>query len=322
MQEVPLLHRDDVKVPVDVPEEVRDTYVDNFFLATHVTGQLMLFAGDQKIEHQNDDFYGEMELGRIPADDNDPEHLFRIAKDAKIGVFAAQMGLISLYGMDYPEVPYLVKINSKTHLIKKDQEDPRSISLVDIADILTLRDNGLNILGVGYTVYLGSKHESDMLAEAGRFVSEAHRNGLITVIWMYPRGASVDNEKDAHLIAGACGTAACLGSDFVKVNYPKAEGKDSAELLKEGVTAAGRTGVLTAGGGSMPEREFIEHIYKIIYTAGGRGNATGRNVHQKPLDKAIAMCNAISSITFGGYDPNEAFEVYEGRKKFDLPHEE
>ena len=73
----------------------------------------MLFAGDQKAEHLNDDFFGR----GIGPQDNDPEHLFRIASQANIGVFAAQLGLIARFGMDYPNVPYLVKLNSKTNLV-------------------------------------------------------------------------------------------------------------------------------------------------------------------------------------------------------------
>lgn len=41
----------------------------------------MLFAGDQKVEHLNDDFFGP----EVPEDDADPEHLFRIAAQSKIG---------------------------------------------------------------------------------------------------------------------------------------------------------------------------------------------------------------------------------------------
>jgi len=81
----------------------------------------MLFAGDQKVEHLNDDFYGE----EVPEGDADPEHLFKIASQAKIGVFATQLGLIARYGMDYKNVPYLVKVNSKTNLV----ELPRLILL-------------------------------------------------------------------------------------------------------------------------------------------------------------------------------------------------
>src|SRR5579872_6088651 len=94
----------DIKIPLDVPQSQKKTYTDNFLLATQNSGRLMLFAGDQKIEHLNDDFYGE----GITAEDNDPEHMFKIASKARIGVFASQIGLIARYGMDYKDIPYIV----------------------------------------------------------------------------------------------------------------------------------------------------------------------------------------------------------------------
>lgn len=114
------IKRSDIKVPLDVPKEARETYIDNYMEITKSTGRLMLFAGDQKVEHLNDDFYGE----GVAVEDNDPEHLFRIAHQGKIGVFATQLGLIARYGMDYMDVPYLVKINSKSNLIPTEQMDP------------------------------------------------------------------------------------------------------------------------------------------------------------------------------------------------------
>src|SRR5579864_6847055 len=104
----------DVIVPLDVLPELKNTYIENYLLATQNSGRLMLFAGDQKVEHLNDDYYGE----GITRENNDPEHMFRIASKAKIGIFATQLGLLTHYGMDYPKIPYLVKLNSKTHLVK------------------------------------------------------------------------------------------------------------------------------------------------------------------------------------------------------------
>jgi len=84
----------------------------------------MLLAGDQKVEHLNNDFYGT----GISSEDNDPVHLFEVAANAKIGCFATQLGLIARYGMDYPQVPYtyMVKLNSKTNLVSTSQADPNS----------------------------------------------------------------------------------------------------------------------------------------------------------------------------------------------------
>lgn len=141
-------------IPLDVPDAAQKDFRQNLTKITRDTGRLMLFAGDQKVEHLNDDFYGQ----GIHPDDGDPEHLFRIASRAKIGVFAAQLGLIARYGEDYPAIPYLVKINSKTPLVTTQQKDPISSGWYSVPQIARFREKtGLSILGVGYTIYLWSE---------------------------------------------------------------------------------------------------------------------------------------------------------------------
>ncbi|MBI2130783.1 aldolase [Candidatus Woesearchaeota archaeon] len=308
----------EVNVPCDVPKGMADEYSKNYAAATHNTGRLMLFAGDQKIEHLNDDFHGRIKVDgkevSIPLDDADPEHLFRIAGKARIGVFATQLGLIAKYGSSYGKVPYLVKLNSKSHLVKTAQKDPNSLAAWSVEDVARFRkDSGLNILGVGYTVYAGSEFESDMLREAAQAALKAHQHGLIAVFWMYPRGKAVTDEKDPHIVAGAAGVGACLGADFVKVNYPKPKEGKSAEAFKEAVLAAGkRTKVITAGGSSKGVRDFLQETWDQINISGCCGNATGRNIHQKPLDEAVRLANAISAITLDGKSVDDAMKVYGG----------
>jgi len=209
-------------------------------------------------------------------------------------------------------VPYLIKINSKTNLVKTDQRDPHNDSISDVAEVVEFKKNsGMNILAVGYTIYLGSEYENVMLKQASKVVYEAHKNGLLSVLWIYPRGKAVKDEKDPHLIAGATGVAACLGADFVKINYPKKEGAESKEIFKECVHAAGRTHVVCAGGSSTDVRVFLQRLHDQI-ESGARGNATGRNIHQKSLEEAVRMCNAISAITVENKSVDEAMKVYEG----------
>ena len=100
-----------IKAPLTVPPAKIAAYLKNYELATKKTGRLFLFAGDQKVEHLNDDFFGK----NVNPEDNDPEHLFKIANAARIGVFATQLGLIARYGANYNKIPYLVKLNSKTN---------------------------------------------------------------------------------------------------------------------------------------------------------------------------------------------------------------
>jgi len=300
----------DVLVPADVPQKIRNEYIKNYIDITRGSGKLMLFAGDQKIEHLNNDFYGK----EIHLDDADPEHLFRVASKAKIGVFATQRGLMAGYGNDYRDVRYLVKLNSKTNLIKTEQRDPLNGKITDIKEVIEFKKiSGLKILGVGYTIYLGSEFEAEMLREASRMVQEAHKVGLLTVLWMYPRGKAVKDEKDAHLIAGATGVAASLGSDFIKINPPKKDGKHTAGMLREAILAAGRTKVVCAGGSSVDVKAFLQRLYDHIQI-GVSGNATGRNIHQKGLKEAVAMCNAIYSITIEGKSVDQAFKVYKKEK--------
>ncbi len=299
----------DVKVPLDVPNEHRSLYIDNFLKMTHETGRLMLFAGDQKVEHLNDDFYGE----GISDENAEPEHMFRIASKAKIGIFASHLGLIARYGMDYQDIPYLVKLNSKTHLVKTAQAEPMSIHWIDIDQVMEFKKNsGLNIMAVGYTIYIGSENEADMLYEASQLIYEAHQNGLLSVIWAYPRGEAVKNENDPHIIAGAAGVVACLGADFVKVNSPKKEGISSAEALQEAVKAAGRTKLVCAGGSNMDAEKFLKSLHAQIHIAGTAGNATGRNIHQRSEDEAIRFANAIYAVTVEDKSVEEAVVIYRG----------
>jgi fructose-bisphosphate aldolase/6-deoxy-5-ketofructose 1-phosphate synthase len=296
-------------VPLDVPGESRHRYAENYLRATRNSGRLMLFAGDQKVEHLNDDFFGP---GIDPQDGN-PEHMFRIASVAKIGAFATQLGLIARYGMDYPRVPYLVKLNSKSNLVKTRQAEPFSSQWLEVEQVAEFgEESDLCIVGVGYTIYLGSEHESEMLRAAAQLVYRAHRLGLVTVLWMYPRGLAVAEEKDPHLIAGAAGVAAALGTDFAKLNYPAKASQDSAALFKEAVAAAGRTKLICAGGEKVDAKAFLQRLHDQIHKSGAAGNATGRNIHQLPLGDAVRMCNAIYAITVENASVEEALEVFAG----------
>ena len=303
----------DVMVPADVPDELIDTYVENYLNATAGTGLMNLFACDQKIEHLNDDFYGE----GIPLSSNDPAHLFEIGDlsyaDGTLGVLAGQLGLIAQYARDAPDIPYLVKLNSKTNLVKTSQRDPVSLAMWDMDDVMSLVHNGINVVGIGYTVYLGSEHEHEMLTEAATFIRQAHELGMLAVVWMYPRGQAVTDEKDPQLIAGAAGVAACIGADFAKVNYPRAfEGMTQPESLGVAAEAAGRTGIICSGGGSMPPQEFLQRLHDQIHVSGCRGAATGRNIHQKGTEEAVRMAAACHAIICEGASVDDALAIYQG----------
>ena len=181
---------------------------------------------------------------------------------------------------------------------------------------LTIKQSGLNIVGVGYTLYIGSWYESAMFEQVSRMIFEAHQNGLLTVLWVYIRGQAVSNGEDIHLNAGGAGVALCLGTDFIKIICPKdKKGKQKTKAFKEVVSAAGRAGVICVGGSKQPEKKFFNDLYEQIHEAETRGCAIGRNIYQRPLEEAIRMANAISSIILYNYTPKEAYDVFTGKKK-------
>lgn len=295
-------------IPADVPHERKKTFEENYNIITKNSDRLFLFACDQKIEHLHDDFNPDNE--EISNESSDPEHFFKIADQGRIGALATQLELIARYAPSYPSIPYIAKLNSKTNLIKNDQQDPQSAPLWSVSDAVELRENsGLSICGVGATIYPGSAFENEMMSFAAQMIIEAHRNGLIAIVWMYPRGASIKDDDTQHLIAGVAGAANALGADFVKVKPPTtADGKQESSLLKEVVTAAGNSKVICSGGSQISPEQFIAQLHEQLTIGGTAGTAVGRNIFQRSLPKAIAMTQAISALVYDNVPLKEALE--------------
>ncbi len=302
-----ILNPEDVKIPLTVPVEQKSKYKESFLLATQKTGRLFVFAADQKIEHMNDDFV----IPKIPKENADPEFLFKVASKARIGAFATHLGLITRYGSDYRSIPYVVKLNGKTNLFSVSLDDPLSLAHASVDDVVSISiQEKLNIVGVGYTVYLGSKYENQMIVEASKIIRQAHANGVLAILWMYPRGKSVEHERLAEIIAGAAGVGASLGADFVKVNSPDAcVGLNCAESLKIATIAAGRTGVICSGGALKNDKEFLQELYHQLHVGNTVGAAVGRNIFQRPYDKAVNFCEAIASLVIDDADVQVALDL-------------
>lgn len=295
------------KIPADVPLNMHKEYAKNYYALTRGTSRLLLFAADHKIEHLDKDFFGPS----IPLQAHDPEHIFRIASKGSIGALAIQLGLIAQYGKNYPDVNYIVKLNSKTNIIGTEYKDPFSRQLWQVEQIIGFKlSSQLSVCGIGLTVYVGSEYEDLMLAQAAQAVYKAHQHGLITILWMYPRGKHVKDERDGALIAGATGIATSLGSDFVKINAPHATHEQtSAELLKRAVEAAGTTKVLCAGGETQPLGSLLHEIHEQLTIGGTAGAGIGRNIYQQPLNQAIALTNALSSLIYDKADLTTALRM-------------
>lgn len=282
-----------IDIPADVPAKTNQEYLNNYQAITRPTDRLFLFAADQKIEHLNQDFYGP----DIPEDVRYVSHLFEIASQGSIGAFAIHLGLIARYGKQYPNINYIVKLNAKTNLIPASQRDPFSQNLWDVGDVVHFKEqSGLNIRGIGFTLYLGSEFESEMLHDAAQSIFEAHQHGLIAILWIYPRGKAIKDDQDPQLLAGATGLATSLGADFVKIKPPQTtKALSFSEAIKLACDAAGNTKVICAGQEKRDPEQFLKTISEQLH-AGSAGCAVGRNIFQRPLPQAVAMTKALSAL--------------------------
>lgn len=279
----------------DVPQAKTVTFNDNMQAITRGTGRLFMFAADQKIEHLNDDFYGR----GIDRQANDPEHIFKIARDGAMGALAVHAGLLARYGLSYNSVDYIAKLNGKTNLQAGDS-DPISALMWDIDDVIAMsEEHNLKIRGIGFTVYLGSEHEALMLSQAAQMVTQAHQQGLVAVLWIYPRAQHLKDVSTPQLIAGAAGLGNVLGADFVKVHTAHSqENLSSVEALAIATEAAGNTGVIVSGGEYVSAEELLKRIYEQITQGGTAGCAIGRNLLQRSYDDAVDMSKAIAALVY------------------------
>lgn len=271
-----------ITIPCDIPQNLHATFQENYDIITKKTDRLFLFAADHKIEHLN------------PID---PQLFFDIAQQPEIGAFTTHLGLIARYGKNYPDINYIVKLNGKTNALHN--HDPLSQQLWSVDDVMSFKKNsGLNVRGVGYTIYPGSEHEATMLAQAARIVFQAHQQGLVAILWVYPRGASIKNEGDAHLIAGAAGIAASLGADFVKVKLPQKTAHFSeAQVIDLIVRSAGNTKVLFSGGEKQEPEHFLKEIEGQL-AADAAGAAVGRNIYEQDAGAAREMVQKLHALIY------------------------
>lgn len=307
-----MMRKQPIIIPADVPPRAHKTFIKNYTALTHNTNRLLLFACDQKIEHMDLDFEGP----DIHSDARDPEHIFKIAAAASIGALAAHFGLITRYGTAYPKINYIVKLNGKTNLVPTEQHEPFSNQLWSVQDVIDLKKTSkLSISGVGYTLYLGSEYEHLMLTQAAQIIHQAHKHGLVAIIWIYLRGKAIKNDTDPAYLAGAAGIAASLGADFVKIKPPKkTKSTSQAEQLKRAVAAAGNTQVICSGGEKIDAQAFFSELHEQLHIAKTGGCATGRNIFQRSHKDAIAFAQALASLVYKDSSVQQAMKLYKDSK--------
>lgn len=235
----------------------------------------MFLAYDQGIEHGPTDFN----------DKNvDPKYIIDIAKNGKFTGLIFQKGVAEKYNEEIKKsgIPLIVKLNGKTSLVKG---DPISAQICTVDEAISL-----GACAVGFTLYIGSIHEEEMIEEFVAIQRKAHKKGIPVIAWIYPRGKSLEGKSDKELIAYAARVGLEVGADIIKihVNVPK---KD----LQWAIKSAGKAKVVIAGGSKTTSKGLEKEINDAI-GAGANGVAIGRNVWQ--AKNPIQVAEKIKKIIF------------------------
>ena len=226
----------------------------------------LFLAYDQGLEHGPIDFND---------DSVDPARIIKLAKRGKFNALVLQKGIVEKYREELKasKVPLILKLNGKTNL---SHGEPLSTQLCTVNEAIKLR-----AAAVGYTIYIGSEHESIMLREFESIERTAHAHGLPVIAWIYPRGKAVEGKSEGELLAYAARVGLEIGADFVKVHW----NGNNTEELKWAVKAAGKCRIVVAGGLKTDQKTLLKQVRDAM-SVGITGLAIGRNIWQakEPLE--------------------------------------
>jgi class I fructose-bisphosphate aldolase len=282
------------------------------------TGHVSILPVDQGIEHS-----AAASFAPNPAY-FDPENIVRLAYEGGCNAVASTLGVLGAVSRKWAhKFPFIVKLNHNQLLTY-----PNTFDQVQFASVQRAHEMGA--AAVGATIYFGSPESNRQIVEIARAFEEAHRLGMVTVLWCYLRSSGfkvdgVDYHVAADLTAQANHLGVTIEADIIKQKLPENNGGFNAlnqngqsfgktsKLVYEKLTTdhpidltrwqvvncyMGRAGLINSGGASSGESDLAEAVRTAVINkrAGGMGLISGRKAFQRPMDEGIALLNAIQDV--------------------------
>ncbi|MBV8683352.1 MAG: class I fructose-bisphosphate aldolase [Caulobacteraceae bacterium] len=268
------------------------------------TGKLVILPVDQGFEHGPARSFAP----NPPA--YDPRYHFQLAIEAGCNAYAAPLGFIEAGVRDFAgQIPLILKANDSDVL--HEDKDPSQALTASVDDALRL-----GCCAIGFTIYPGSAHETQMYGQLRAYAEEAKRRGLAVVVWSYPRGSSLskDGETAIDVVGYAAQIAAQLGAHIIKVKLPTSHiEQDAARKIYEEqkipistgpdrvrhivqCAFAGRRIVIFSGGAAVSDDETFLSEIRDIHAGGGFGSIIGRNSFQRTRDHALRLLDQVMTI--------------------------
>jgi class I fructose-bisphosphate aldolase len=276
------------------------------------TGYLSILPVDQGIEHS-----GASAFSPNP-EYFDPERILELAIEGGCNAVASTFGVLGAVARRYAHrIPFILKLNHNELLSYPNSYDQVLFSSVDKAF-------EMGAVGVGATIYFGSRESRRQLVEISEAFGHAHELGMFAVLWCYLRNSEFKKDKNYQVAADLTGQANHLGvtiqADIVKQKQPENNGGFKA--LKFGKTDErvyeelapdhpiewtrwqvvncymGRVGLINSGGASVGKDDLAQAVRTAVINkrAGGMGLITGRKSFQKPMKEGVKLLNAVQDV--------------------------
>jgi fructose-bisphosphate aldolase, class I len=266
------------------------------------TGKLVILPVDQGFEH------GPVRSFAPNPDGYDPDYHFQLAIDSGCNAYAAPLGSLEMGAAKFAgQVPLILKLNNSDTLAKV--EDPCSAVTGSVEDALRL-----GCVGIGYTIYPGSRMRNTMYEDLREITLEAKRKGLVVVTWSYARGSmSKQGETAIDTITYAAHIAAQLGAHVIKVKPPsdhveQPEHQKVYEKFKIPVSTLserirhvvktcynGKRVIIFSGGEAKGTDDVLKEVRELA-AGGSFGSIMGRNAFQRPRAEALELLAAVMKI--------------------------
>ena len=166
------------------------------------TGKLVILPVDQGFEHGPARSFAANPLAY------DPHYHFELAIESGCNAYAAPLGFLEAGAREFAgDIPLILKVNDHDVLI--DEKDPNQALTGSVQDALRL-----GCVGIGFTIYPGSSHRLELYEQIRAYAEEAKRQGLVVIIWSYPRGSGLSKlgETAIDVTSYAAHIAAQLGA--------------------------------------------------------------------------------------------------------------
>ncbi len=263
-------------------------------------GTLMVLPYDQGLEHGPRDFFPYPPSG-------DPAYICELAIEAGFNAVAFQYGIAEKYIAKFAgRIPLILKLNGKTEV----PSDAQALSPLNSSVEDAVR---LGADAVGYTLYIGSPRQDEDFRQFMKVREDAEKYGMPLIVWSYPRGEAVEakgGRDSLWAVDYAARTAAELGADIVKINFPKLAPPEKREKhpkpyneleesdeerIKRVIASAVQTPVLLSGGEKGNDADVIQKV-RLSMEAGAIGMIFGRNVWQRPYEEALRIVAQFREI--------------------------